>query len=125
MSTTACTIETVSKEFASAQTPGGKFKAVKAASFQIKQGEIIALLGPNGAGKSTLIDMILGMTFVMGARFTKEALARCRCPRGGGSYTFVGFIGISVSPACEFVSAYADKPDESTIYPRLSPQMSH
>ena len=67
----------------------------------------------------------LGMTFVMGARFTKEALARCRCPRGGGSCTFVGFIGISVSPACEFVSAYADKPDESTIYPRLSPQMSH
>lgn len=62
MSTTACTIETVSKEFASAQAPGGKFKAVKAASFQIRQGEIIALLGPNGAGKSTLIDMILGLT---------------------------------------------------------------
>ncbi|GAB4402674.1 MAG: linearmycin resistance ATP-binding protein LnrL [Anaerolineales bacterium] len=36
----------------------GNFQAVKAISFNIKEGEIFSLLGPNGAGKTTTISML-------------------------------------------------------------------
>jgi ABC-2 type transport system ATP-binding protein len=44
-------IKSINKKF-------GEKEAVKALSFDIKEGEILGLLGPNGAGKSTTINMI-------------------------------------------------------------------
>ena len=36
----------------------GNFEAVKAISFEVREGEIFGLLGPNGAGKSTTLEII-------------------------------------------------------------------
>ena len=38
----------------------GKVVALEGASFELRQGELLALLGPNGAGKTTLIRAITG-----------------------------------------------------------------
>jgi ABC-2 type transport system ATP-binding protein len=38
----------------------GPIKALSGASFELRQGELLALLGPNGAGKTTLIRAIAG-----------------------------------------------------------------
>lgn len=84
MNPAACTVDTATKTFSSAQAPEGKFHAVKGASFTINHGEIIALLGPNGAGKSTLIDMILGLTSPTSGSIAvfgdkpREAVAKCK-----------------------------------------------
>ncbi|RVC26500.1 ATP-binding cassette domain-containing protein, partial [Mesorhizobium sp. M7A.F.Ca.AU.002.02.1.1] len=39
----------------------GSVRALKNASFALKEGEVVALLGDNGAGKSTLIKAISGV----------------------------------------------------------------
>ena len=39
----------------------GAFTAVKAASIDVRAGQIRALIGPNGAGKTTLFNMLSGM----------------------------------------------------------------
>ena len=39
----------------------GGFEALKGASLDIHEGEILALLGPNGAGKSTMINILAGL----------------------------------------------------------------
>ncbi len=44
------------------KTYDGGFEALKNASLDIEEGEILALLGPNGAGKTTLISTICGIT---------------------------------------------------------------
>ncbi|NHC05236.1 ABC transporter ATP-binding protein [Azonexus fungiphilus] len=38
-----------------------RIQAVRHASIQVEQGELIALIGPNGAGKSTLLNTISGL----------------------------------------------------------------
>jgi ABC-2 type transport system ATP-binding protein len=38
----------------------GQTKALDGASFELRQGELLALLGPNGAGKTTLIRAVAG-----------------------------------------------------------------
>ncbi|MEM1323721.1 MAG: ABC transporter ATP-binding protein [Bacteroidota bacterium] len=40
----------------------GDFTAVKAISFEVKQGEIFGFLGANGAGKTTAIKMLIGLS---------------------------------------------------------------
>ena len=38
----------------------GPIEAVKAVSFRVEKGEVLAFLGPNGAGKSTVMRMLTG-----------------------------------------------------------------
>jgi ABC-2 type transport system ATP-binding protein len=44
------------------KTYEGGFEALKGATLDIEEGEILALLGPNGAGKTTLISTVCGIT---------------------------------------------------------------
>ena len=46
------------------------FHALKGASLDIEDGEIIALLGPNGAGKTTLIGAVCGMVSITSGTVT-------------------------------------------------------
>lgn len=53
MSITVLSIDNAQKRF-------GQIVALDGASFELRQGELLALLGPNGAGKTTLIRAIAG-----------------------------------------------------------------
>ena len=60
----------------------GDFTAVKAISFDIREGEIFSLLGPNGAGKTTTISMLStlyaptsGDALIAGHSVTKDPMA--------------------------------------------------
>ena len=44
------------------KTYDGGFEALRGATLDIREGEILALLGPNGAGKTTLISSVCGIT---------------------------------------------------------------
>jgi Cu-processing system ATP-binding protein len=52
--TSTVRISDVSKEY-------GRIKAVRGASFELAQGELVALIGHNGAGKTTLMKLMLGL----------------------------------------------------------------
>ena len=52
------------------KTYDGGFEALKGASLDIQEGEIIALLGPNGAGKTTLISTICGISSLTSGNIT-------------------------------------------------------
>ncbi len=52
----------------------GKFTAVNAINFSIRQGEILGFLGPNGAGKTTTIKMINGLSKISSGRVSIKGL---------------------------------------------------
>jgi Cu-processing system ATP-binding protein len=52
--TSTVRVTDVSKEY-------GRVKAVRGASFELNQGELVALIGHNGAGKTTLMKLMLGL----------------------------------------------------------------
>ena len=47
-------VDSVSKSF-------GSIRALDAACFEVRAGEVMALVGENGAGKSTLVKILAGM----------------------------------------------------------------
>ncbi|MDK2934862.1 MAG: putative transport system ATP-binding protein, partial [Clostridiales bacterium] len=51
-------LENVTKEYKMGEVT---VKALKSASFDIFQGELVVVLGPSGSGKSTLLNIIGGM----------------------------------------------------------------
>ena len=58
-------IENLTKRFAA-------FHAVRAASFEVAQGEFVCLLGPSGCGKTTLLRMIAGLETVTDGRIVQK-----------------------------------------------------
>jgi ABC-type multidrug transport system ATPase subunit len=58
-----------------AEIASGAVKALDGASFELRQGELLALLGQGGAGKTTLIRAIAGRVRLDSARF---ACSACR-----------------------------------------------
>ena len=57
----------------------GAVTALDGASFELRQGELLALLGPNGAGKTTLIRAIAGRVRLDGGEirvFDRTAVPR-------------------------------------------------
>ena len=63
------------------KTYDGAFEALKGASLDIQEGEIIALLGPNGAGKTTLISTICGISSLTSGRITVAGMDIGLCYR--------------------------------------------
>jgi ABC-2 type transport system ATP-binding protein len=79
MSTTVLSIENARKRF-------GQVVALDGASFELRQGELLALLGPNGAGKTTLIRAIAGRVRLDGGQirvFDRVLDGRCTPPELG------------------------------------------
>jgi iron(III) transport system ATP-binding protein len=56
------TLDKITKSFPP-RGGAGEVNAVKEASLQIKQGELVTLLGPSGCGKTTTLRMIAGFEF--------------------------------------------------------------
>jgi len=59
MTSTAITVDHVSKAFA---TPAGPVRALDDVSLEVDEREFVALIGPSGCGKSTLLRMLAGLT---------------------------------------------------------------
>jgi ABC-2 type transport system ATP-binding protein len=78
-----------------------RVEAVRSISFDVPAGQIFGLLGPNGSGKSTTIKMILGLLFPTAG--TLEVLGAP--PRSTAAKSRIGYL-----------------PEESYLYPHLTPQ---
>lgn len=78
-----------------------RVEAVRSISFAIPQGQVFGLLGPNGSGKSTTIKMILGLLFPTAGKL--EVLGAS--PRATSAKSRIGYL-----------------PEESYLYPHLTPQ---
>ncbi len=78
-----------------------RVEAVRGVSFEVPEGCVYALLGPNGSGKSTIVKMILGLLFPTAGEL--EVLGRP--PRSVEVKRRIGYL-----------------PEESRLYPHLTPQ---
>ena len=92
MPTPVLTVSNATKSF-------GKVKALDGASFDLREGELLALLGPNGAGKTTLIRAITGRVRLDGG----EVRLFDRMVAGGSTPADVGVV-----------------PQEVALYPLLT-----
>src|ERR1700744_4727602 len=55
----------------------GKVEAVRGASLDVGENEIVTIVGPNGAGKTTLLNAVMGVLPLKGrVSFAGEDLAR-------------------------------------------------
>lgn len=71
----------------------GGIKALRGASLEVREGEILGLIGPNGCGKTTLINMITGHLPLTSGRIaldgaTISGLAAHRIARAGVARTY-------------------------------------
>jgi NitT/TauT family transport system ATP-binding protein len=57
----AISFQDVSKQFAAAD--GSPLEVLRAVSFDLPVGDIVAIVGPSGSGKSTLLNMAAGLLF--------------------------------------------------------------
>jgi ABC-2 type transport system ATP-binding protein len=69
----------------------GSRQAVRAASLEVRRGEVLGLLGPNGAGKTTLISCIAGLLGAYGGSMT-FAGAPFRPAADGGQRAMLGLV---------------------------------
>src|SRR4026208_1200572 len=68
---------------ADARKAFGQVTALDGATFELRQGELLALLGPNGAGKTTLIRAVAGRVRLDGGeiRVFDQPVVAGRTPR--------------------------------------------
>lgn len=78
-----------------------RVEAVRSISFEVPAGQVFGLLGPNGSGKSTTIKMILGLLFPTAGRLDVLGAS----PRATAVKSRIGYL-----------------PEESYLYPHLTPQ---
>ena len=78
-----------------------RVEAVRGISFAVPAGQVFGLLGPNGSGKSTTIKMVLGLLFPSAGSL--EVLGAS--PRSVAVKNRIGYL-----------------PEESYLYPHLTPQ---
>lgn len=78
-----------------------RVEAVRGVDLEVPSGSVFALLGPNGSGKSTIVKMILGLLFPTSG--TLEVLGAS--PRSVEAKRRIGYL-----------------PEESRLYPQLTPQ---
>jgi len=81
----------------------GKYLAVRDASLQMMQGEILALLGPNGAGKTTLIKILATLL-----------------NRDGGKVSILGYDLDRNPNEIRHLFGYVGQDTERSAYARLS-----
>lgn len=79
--------------------PGG-VRAVKAATMEVNEGEVVALLGTNGAGKSTLLNSVCGLLRARAGRVTFKGQDITRWPAHR-----IMRLGVSQSPEGRHVFA--------------------
>jgi ABC-2 type transport system ATP-binding protein len=106
------------------------FEALKGASLDIHEGEILALLGPNGAGKTTLISTICGITQPTSGAITvggHDVVAEYR-----GARSLVGLVPqeINLEPfervinTVRFSRGLFGKPKDDALLERILRQLS-